>query len=174
LARSVESMIRSPQAALLLDRLERDHDNLRTALVWLSGATPDRALRLAIWGLAGRLHNFGDLALDRRNTLEAARLYRESLEIGRQLNDGLQTAYSVAGIAAVNAARDRREVAARLWGYVRTFEETSGTPLHAAERARYEQLLGEFEQAPDTSPDYARGKSMTLDQAVEYALANAD
>ena len=54
LARSVEDLIRSPQAAALLDRLERDHDNLQAALSWLSTSTPDRGVRLAVWGLAGR------------------------------------------------------------------------------------------------------------------------
>jgi predicted ATPase len=37
LARSVEDLIRTPRAAALLDQLERDHDNLRAALDWLSG-----------------------------------------------------------------------------------------------------------------------------------------
>jgi hypothetical protein len=35
-------------------------------------------------------------------------------------------------------------------------------------------VLDAFEQAPETLPDFTRGKSMTLDDAVEYALANAD
>jgi predicted ATPase len=174
LARSLEDLIRSPQAAALLDRLERDHNNLRAALTWLSGATPDRALRIAVWGLAGRLHSFGDIALDHRNIVEAARLYRESLEIGRQLRDDLQTAYSLAGLAAVGAKRGRGDIAARLWGWVRTFEETSGTRLHGTERTRYKRVLDELEQGLDTSPDFTRGKSMTLDEAVEYALANVD
>jgi predicted ATPase/DNA-binding SARP family transcriptional activator len=174
LARSIEDTIRSPQAAALLDRLERDHHNLRAALDWLADGTPDRALRLAVWGMAGRLHSFGDLALDRGNSLEAARLYRESLEIGRQLNDDLQTAYSLAGIAAVGATRGRRGVAARLWGCVRTYEDTSGTRLHTAERNRYERFLDGLERAPDTSTEFAHGMSITLDEAVELALAHPD
>jgi predicted ATPase/DNA-binding SARP family transcriptional activator len=174
LARSVEDTIRSPHAAAVLDELERDHHNLRAALDWLAGATPDRALRLAVWGLAGRLHSFGDLALDRGNNVEAARMYRESLEIGRRLNDDLQTAYSLAGIAAVGAARGRRAVAARLWGCVRTFEESSGTRLHDAERNRYERVLDGLEHAPDTLPEFAHGRSITLDEAVDLALANPD
>ena len=174
LARAVEDTIRSPQAAAFLDRLERDHHNLRAALDWLSGATPDRALRLAVWGLAGRLHSFADLALDRGNSIEAARLYRESLEIGRPLRDDLQTAYSLAGIAAVDAARGRRAVAACIWGSVRTFEETSGTRLHEAERTRYERVLDGLERAPDTLPEFTRGRSITLDEAVELALAHAE
>jgi predicted ATPase/DNA-binding SARP family transcriptional activator len=174
LARSVESQIPSPKAATLLDQLERDHDNLRAALAWLSGTTPDRALRLAVWGLAGRLHSFGDVALDRRNTVEAARLYRESLEIGHQLMDDRHTAYCLAGLAAVDANRGRRNVAARLWGCVRTFEEASGARLNQTERSRYERVLGEFEQSPTTWPDFTAGKTMTLDEGVEYALANAE
>jgi predicted ATPase/DNA-binding SARP family transcriptional activator len=174
LARSIEDMIRSPEAAALLDQLGRDHDNLRAAIAWLAEAPPDRALRLALWGLAGRLHGFADLALDRRNTAEAARLYRESLEISRKLEDDLQSAYSLAGIAAVGATRGRRDLAARLWGCIRAFEEMSSTRLHETERTRYERVLDELEQAPDTSSDFTQGKSMTLDEAVEYALANAD
>jgi predicted ATPase/class 3 adenylate cyclase len=174
LARSVEDLIRSPQAATFLDQLERDHDNLRAALTRLSGATPDRALRVAMWGLAGRLHSSGDIALERRDIVEAARLYRESLEIGRQLRDDLQTAYSLAGLAAVGAKRGSREMAARLWGCVRAFEETSGTRLHGTERTRYEHALEELEQALDTSPDFTRGRSMSLDEAVEYALSNVN
>jgi predicted ATPase/DNA-binding SARP family transcriptional activator len=174
LARSVEELIRSPKAAALLDRLERDHDNLRAALAWLSGAPPDRALQLAVWGLAGRLHSFADLALDRGNAIEAARLYRESLEIGHRLGDDLQTAYCLAGLAAVGANRGKREIAARIWGCVRTFEERSGGRLHEEERVKYERALHGTDEASDTAPDFIQGKLMTLDEAVEYALANID
>jgi predicted ATPase len=108
-ARSVERLIRSPQAARVVDRLERDYGNLRAVLRLFSDGTPDQSLQLAMWGLAARLHGFGDEALDRRNVDEAARLYRESLEIGLQLQDDTQMAYCVAGLAAVCAQRGRRD-----------------------------------------------------------------
>jgi predicted ATPase/class 3 adenylate cyclase len=170
LARSVEDLVRSPEAAALLDRLGRDHDNLRASLAWLSGE-PDRALRLAVWGLAGRLHSFGDAALDRQDTVEAGRLYRESLEIGRQLRDDLQTVYCLAGLAAVLASRGRRDLAAYLWGFVQTFEETSGSSLNPTERSRYERALGELGEPLLSSPAFARGTSASLDEAVGYALS---
>jgi predicted ATPase len=169
-ARSVERLIRSPQAARALDELERDHGNLRAALGWLSDDTADQPLRLAVWGLAARLHGFGDLALDREDASEAARLYRESLEIGLQLKDELQIAYCIAGLAAVDAHQGRLGQAARLWGSVNAFERTSGTPLNDAERRRYERALGEVEQRSETSGEFAEGSTMTLDEAVEYAL----
>jgi predicted ATPase len=174
LARSVEQLIRSPQAAAFLDRLEEDHDNLRAALAWLSGTTPDRALHLALWGLAGRLHSFGDAALARRSTADASRLYRESLEIGRPLRDDLQAAYCLAGLAAVAAERGEQAVAAGLWGFVRAFEETSGDQLHASQRARYGRALDELERRAPTAEAFALGRTLSLDQAVELALANVD
>jgi predicted ATPase len=174
MARSIENLIRSPRAAALLDKLESDHDNLRAALDWLSEAPPDRALRLAVWGLAGRLHGFGDLALDRDDTAEAARLYRESLEIGRDLNDELQTAYALAGLAAVGAKLGQRHLAARLWGSVRGYEYRSGTPLHDTERARYARLLDAFEHESTARSDFGLGEQMTLDEAVDYALSTTE
>jgi hypothetical protein len=166
-ARSVERLIRSPQAARAVDELERDHGNLRAALGRLSDEASDRPLRLAVWGLAARLHGSGDLALDREETGEAARLYRESLEIGLQLKDELQIAYSLAGLAAVDARQGRLEQAAQLWGSVVGFERTSGTPLNAAERQRYERILGDLERGDE----FDQGVAMSLEEAVEHALA---
>jgi predicted ATPase/DNA-binding SARP family transcriptional activator len=173
-ARSVELLIRSPQAAGAIDQLEPEHDNLRAALQWLSGRTSDQPLRLAMWGLAARLHGFGDQALDSQNVSEAARLYRESIEIGLQLKDDMQTAYCLAGLAAVGAQRGRLDQAARLWGSVIAFERSTGTPLHDAERQRYERVLAAIEHGSDTSADFAAGTATTLAEAVEYALANVE
>ena len=105
---------------------------------------------------------------------EAARLYRESIEIGLQLKDDVQTAYCLAGLAAVSAQRGKRHQAARLWGSVIAFERSSGTPLNEAERQRYERVLGELEHGSDTSADFAAGKTTPLEEAVEYALANVE
>jgi predicted ATPase/class 3 adenylate cyclase len=167
-ARSVERLVRSPQAARAVDELEREHGNLRAALGWLSDETAGRPLRLAVWGLAARLHGSGDLALDRQDTSEAGRLYRESLEIGLQLKDELQIAYCLAGLAAVDAQQGRLGQAARLWGSVIGFERKSGTALNDAEKQRYERVLGDLES---TSADFEQGSEMTLDEAAEYALA---
>jgi len=169
-ARSVESLIRSPQAARALDELERDHGNLRAALGRLSADSADQPLRLAVWGLAARLHGFGDQALDRGDPGEAARLYLESLEIGLQLKDDLQVAYCLAGLAAVGAQEGRPAHAARLWGSILGFERASGTPLNDAERSRYERLLGELGHAEEI----AQGTTMSLEEAVDYALAAAE
>ena len=173
-ARSVRRLIRSPQAAKLLDRLERDHDNLRDALNRVPDEDPDHSLQLAVWGIAARLHGCGDLALKRHDLVEASRFYRASLEYGVQIDDDLQTAYSLAGLAAVDAQLGRRDLAARLWGSVNAFERTTGARLHEAERLAYQRSLAELEQANDTSADFAEGEALSLHEAVEQALANVD
>ena len=86
----------------------------------------------------------------------------------------MQTAYCLAGLAAVGARRGRLDHAARLWGSVIAFEQTSGTPLHDAERQRYERVLAALEHGSDTSADFAAGTATTLEEAVEYALANVE
>jgi predicted ATPase/DNA-binding SARP family transcriptional activator len=173
-ARAVERLIRSPQAAGAVDQLEPEHDNLRAALRWLSGRTSNQSLRLAMWGMAARLHGFADQALDRGQVGEAARLYHESIEIALQLKDEIQTVYCLAGLAAVSAQRGKLDQAARLWGSVIAFERTTGTPLHDAERRRYNRAVGDLEHSPDTSADFADGTAMTLEDAVEYALASVE
>jgi predicted ATPase/class 3 adenylate cyclase len=173
-ARSVERLIRSPRAARALDRLERDHANLRLALRWLSGVAQEGSLRLTVWGLAARLHGLGDQALDRRSASDAERFYRESLELGLQLRDEQQMVYCLAGLAAVDAQRGRLNQAARLWGSVVGFEQKSGASLHDAERRRYQRVLGGLEHNAHTSSDFADGATMELDEAVEYALANVE
>jgi predicted ATPase/class 3 adenylate cyclase len=172
--RSIERLIRSPQAARVVDRLEQDYGNLRAVLRLFSDATPDQSLQLAMWGLAARLHGFGDEALDRRDVNEAARLYRESLEIGLQLKDDTQMAYCVAGLAAVCAERGRRNEATRLWASVIDFERTLGSPLHEPARRRYERVLAGLEPGSEASTEPADGGAMRLEDAVDYALATLE
>jgi predicted ATPase len=170
-ARTIVDLIRSPQAAATIDRLERDQGNLQAALIWVSAKTRDTPLRLAVWGLAARLHGSGDQALDHQEFGEAARLYRQSLEIGLQLKDEAQMAYSIAGLAAVGAQRADLAQAARLWGSVIHYEQASGMRLNKAERQRYERVLADLERRSDTAGDFAEGKKMSLETAVDYALA---
>lgn len=125
-------------------------------------------------GLAARLHGFGDEALDRRDVNEAARLYRESLEIGLQLKDDTQMAYCVAGLAAVCAERGRRNEATRLWASVIDFERTLGSPLHEPARRRYERVLAGLERGSGASAEAADGGAMRLEDAVDYALATLE
>jgi hypothetical protein len=172
-ARSVEHLIRArrrPHSSIGWSTTSATCERRSPGSRWAIPIAP-AACRL---GLAARLHGACDQALKRRNLGEAARMNRESLEIGLQIEDDLQTAYCLAGLAAVAAQRGRRDLAARLWGSVNGYEGRSGTRLHETERLPYERLLGDLERPPGTSEQFAEGGAMTLHEAVEYALANVD
>ncbi len=58
LAITADPEIRGPQQVLWLDRLEREHDNLRAALAWTQDSAPQRGLQLAgafgmFWSIRG-------------------------------------------------------------------------------------------------------------------------
>ena len=74
----------------------------------------------------------------------------------------------------MDAHQGRVGEAARLWGSVVGFEQRTGTPLNERERHRYERVLGELERGADTATEFAEGMAMSLDDAVEYALASLD
>ena len=70
------------------------------------------------------------------------------------------------------AKQRRRDFAVRLWGGVYALEQAAGMLVMEPERSRYERLLHELESASDTSAAFERGKVLTLDEAVQYALAS--
>jgi hypothetical protein len=78
------------------------------------------------------------------------------------------TAFCVAGLAAVAAARGQQREAAFLWGAVERFEQATRTPLLAADRAKYDEVMRPaLEGWPS---DLERGRWLELDDAVAQAL----
>jgi tetratricopeptide (TPR) repeat protein len=106
---------------------------------------------------------------------DAAAGYRESLAVRR--GHLWRAEYELDGLAAVATARGEAAVAARLLGAADAVREASGAvpePFEAAmrdrTRAAAREALGDdaFERA------LAEGRAMTLEAAVEYALASVD
>lgn len=106
--------------------------------------------------------------------LSAARArHEESLRLFRRAGDRRGVGYSFAGFAALAAAEGDGERAARLSGAVESLEEVLGSFLEAplqveydAELAGVRASLGEDRFAAAG----AEGRTMSLEQAIEYAL----
>ncbi len=122
------------------------------------------------------LVNLGLLALIQGDhTLSTARL-RKVLRLSLESDDKLAFMYALWGLAGVAASLQQPAGAARLWGAAETVCETYG--LHPsslgismtgyeARLARVrEQLGGDAFEA-----EWEKGKAMTREEAVEYALA---
>ena len=130
LAEAAEPQLRGPEQAAWLDRLERAHDELRSALAWsldeADGA--EVALRLAaalawFWFVRSHLaegRRWLERALGRGRTSPASLRAKALLGLGRltlELGDlGSATAHFGEGLALARELEDRRAVAAALGG----------------------------------------------------------
>ena len=115
------------------------------------------------------LHSRADLALDRGDLDGAMRLYRDALAIALSLAVEREAVYCLAGIASVLAEWGTDSVAATIWGAVCAGEERLGFQMIPTERVRYERRAARLE----TSPEWAAGKALTLDEAVATVPTDA-
>jgi predicted ATPase/class 3 adenylate cyclase len=123
------------------------------------------------------LSNLGWIALLQDDLGRASDLYRESLSLSWEsgLNPIAQSVLE--GFACMAAARGERERAARLWGAAQALHETKGIP-------RDEDFLAEADTRISTvrsgmgeegwEEAWRKGRTMTLDEAVSYALEEAE
>ena len=122
------------------------------------------------------LYNLAQVALSRRDYRGATDLLKEGVVLSEQVGDRAQLAHFLEGLAAVGGMRGDAERSARLFGAAEVLLEEVGArvynyyvPDHSLqERAEAEAraALGDaaFEEARE------RGRAMTFEQAVEYAL----
>jgi hypothetical protein len=100
------------------------------------------------------------------------RLAREALVLARRMEDRLNLVFGLAVIAEAAANTGRPELAGRLWGAIETEEAREPLGQWDDIRERFAARLlahgGEdFERAR------RQGRTLPLDQAVEYALAES-
>ncbi len=117
-------------------------------------------------------HSLGDLRLEQGDAEAAENLYRSALKYSRSEGDRLFITYSLGGLAASAATRGDLERAGRLWGVVEGLEDERGAPLRLIERSRYARFLATLD-VEALSHEYGVGRSLELDQAIDYALAEA-
>jgi predicted ATPase/class 3 adenylate cyclase len=120
--------------------------------------------------LLHNLHSWGDLAQSQGQLSCAASRYREALELSVTSGDDISVVYCIAGLASVLVRMGRIEAGASLWGSVMVLEDALGFRLVPGTRRRYEPQLVPLE----ASDAWERGRSLTLDEAVEYALSSLD
>jgi hypothetical protein len=124
-------------------------------------------------GVSTGLYNLGWIALLQGDLGRATDLYRESLSLAWEigLNPTVQSALE--GFACVAREEGDAERAARLWGAAQTLHETKGIPrdidfLAEADARISAVRSGIGEEAWEEA--WGKGRVMTLDQAVSYAL----
>jgi non-specific serine/threonine protein kinase len=122
------------------------------------------------------LYNLAQVALSRGDHRRAATLFEEAVILSEQIGDRANVAYCLEGLAVVAGVRGETERCGRLIGAAESLHESVGVPVYVyyePHRSLYERTtasvrsrLGEeaFEETR------AEGRTMTLEQAVAYAL----
>jgi len=122
------------------------------------------------WMQANRLNDVADLSFELGRAAVAEERGREAVELAWRVGDRQIVVYTLALLARTAAAGGRSERAGRLWGAVEA-EEARG-PLGHWERERDEYATRVLVAAdPSFHAARAAGRTLSLDEAVEYALS---
>jgi tetratricopeptide (TPR) repeat protein len=119
------------------------------------------------------LCNLGWIALLQDDLGRAADLYRESLSLSWEIGLNPLVQSALEGFACLAGAKGEAERAVRLWGAAQTLHETKGilrdTDFLAEADARISAVrFGMGEEAWEEA--WRKGRALTLDEAVSYAL----
>jgi hypothetical protein len=123
------------------------------------------AARRTVTGHAVRLQ--GDLK-------QAAGSYRESPTLFGETRDKWVATECIEGLALIASAQGRSDWAARLLLVAEAARETFGTTSPRPEAGDQEHFWAAIRERPEGTAfaaAWAEGRAMTLEQAVEYALA---
>ncbi len=127
-------------------------------------------------GIALSLGSLGEAAQCEGDHAQALALYKESLALYRGVGDKRGIATCLEGLAAVSQAGGLPDRAARLFGAAETLREAIGSPLPPAVCTDYDRDVASARAALEAEAfarAWAEGRAMALEQAVEYALAQA-
>jgi tetratricopeptide (TPR) repeat protein len=136
-----------------------------------------------LWELGDRggvtigLCNLGWISLLQDDLGKAADLYKESLSLSRDAGLIPLVQSALEGFACLAGAKGEAERAARLWGAAQVLHETKGIPRDTDFLAEADVRIsavrsGMGEKAWEEA--WRKGRAMTLDEAVSYALEEAD
>lgn len=161
------------------------------ATVWRSRGNHGRAKRLAEralalsreagdkQGISIALYLLAGLAQVERDHEQATRLFEEGLELSTEVGDETNVAYCLEGLATVAALEGKVVRAARLWGTAEAILsriEVAGY-IYAPDRTLYQsQAVAAREALGEEAfkAVWAEGRTMTSEEAVEYALSKEE
>lgn len=126
--------------------------------------------------LALPLRRLAELALDNGDYEKATALYKESLKLNSAGGDQRAILACLAGFAAIATGRGNAVGAVRLFGAVDFLLHTFSSNLLPIDQKAYERNIAILRsQLDDTTFDvmWAEGTEMTLEEAMEFALADA-
>jgi tetratricopeptide (TPR) repeat protein len=128
-------------------------------------------------GISYALNNLGTVALDQCDYVAARAFLAESLTLKRQIGDLRGIAESLGRIADLVAEVGAPVRAACLWGATERLRSEIGAPLTPNNGLRNKAQVANCRAALSDAAAFdaalTRGRAMTLEQAIEFALSDA-
>jgi hypothetical protein len=126
------------------------------------------------WGVARALDGLGTLTFEEGDYVRAGFLHRAALLIRRALGDRPGTAFSLEGLAEVNASLGSPRRAVHIWGAVEVLRSETEAPLPPIWHPRRQRIIAATRQLMQDEVLFdcywRRGRSLTLDQAMDMAM----
>jgi non-specific serine/threonine protein kinase len=125
--------------------------------------------------IAVLLQNLSVVALHQNDYQSGEAFAKESLDIGRRLKHRHVIVSAFVAFSGVAIARRQLDRAVRLLGATEAQLGTLGLRLDHPEQVEYDSYVKRARDALDTTAfarTWAEGQAMTLEQAIEYALAD--
>ncbi len=129
------------------------------------------------WISAYAIRNFGIAVLHQRNYGRAAALFTESLLLCGEVGDRWVTDQCLEGLAHVACAQGQFTRAARLYGAAEALRKSIGSPRLTVDKGSYDEHVASLRARLGEAAfavAWAEGQSMTLEQAVAYAVTPSD
>jgi len=126
------------------------------------------------WGVAFGLRALGSTALSQRDIKQAAAYFKESLSWGRGIDYGYAVQQCLEGLATVASVQGHHQQAARLLGAAEAQREILGLDLAPQWLVGHDRTVASLRVALEEdalTTAWSEGGSMTLKQAIEYALS---
>ncbi|HEV2755449.1 MAG TPA: DUF4062 domain-containing protein [Actinomycetota bacterium] len=124
-------------------------------------------------GMARAMLNLSDVRLHTRDLDDARHLLEQSLKMFEQLGMRWDIAYVIENLGGVAAYSDRPDQATRLYGAADKLREDLNAPLPPGEKVAYDRYVNAAREALGDETFAAlwdEGRSMSLEEAVDYAL----
>jgi tetratricopeptide (TPR) repeat protein len=166
----------TPQLAILLNNLSiavRHLGDYERSAALLQKSLDFKRTQGDQLGIAASLANLAKLAILRQDYAGAESYFRESLALRQTLGNRVGMLYSLSGLAESAMLRGEAVRGARLYSTSQALHQEFGVPITPEDRKQHDRhvaALGEQLGQADFEATWAMGKSMTMDQAVAYAL----
>ncbi|MGQ0550547.1 MAG: ATP-binding protein [Armatimonadota bacterium] len=150
----------------------REDDYERAAALFEESLSLQRDLRDK-WGMAFSLHNLGLVVHYQGDHERAIRLCMEGLILMREVGDKWWISQCLTGLGGVILAQRRQELAARLLGAAEALRDALGVPIPPDLRHEIDRNVTTIRDALGDeafAAAWTEGRTMTLEQAIEYAL----